>query len=93
MAAAHLFAGRHDEATEWAEKSFRDLPSFLLSTGVIAAGHALAGRMERARPAVEHLRGLDPSLRISTLGDWLPIHRQQDLAVLAEGLRLAGLPE
>ncbi len=82
-----------DEATEWAEKSYRDLPSFLLSTGVIAAGHALAGRMERALPAVAQLRILDPLLKTSTLRDWLPIHREQDVAVFAEGLLLAGLPD
>ncbi len=93
MAAAHLFAGRYDAATEWAEKSFRDLPSFLLSAGVMAAGHALSGRIEQARPAIGHLRALDPSLRCSTLCDWLPIQREQDREMLAEGLRRAGLPE
>ena len=33
MALAHLFAGRFDTASSWAEKSFRDLPSFLLAVG------------------------------------------------------------
>ena len=30
MAAAHLFAGRFDTASSWAEKSIRQLPSFLM---------------------------------------------------------------
>ena len=30
MAMAHLFAGRFDAASSWAEKAFRDLPSFLM---------------------------------------------------------------
>jgi hypothetical protein len=42
---------------------------------------------------MEHLRGLDPSLRISNIKDWLPIHRSEDHAILADGLRKAGLPE
>ena len=46
MAAAHLFAGRFDAASSWADKAFRDLPSFLMVAGVIAASHALAGRPE-----------------------------------------------
>jgi tetratricopeptide (TPR) repeat protein len=93
MAAAHLFAGRFDAASSWAEKSFRDLPSFLMVVSVIAASHALAGRTDEARRAMQHLRRLDPALRISNLRDWLPIHRPQDLATLADGLRQAGLPE
>jgi tetratricopeptide (TPR) repeat protein len=93
MAAAHLFARRFDIASAWAEKAFRDLPSFLMVVGVIAASHALAGRTDEARRAMDHLRQLDSTLRISTIKDWLPIHRPQDLATFADGLRKAGLPE
>jgi TolB-like protein len=93
MAAAHLFAGRFDTASAWADKASRDLPSFLLAAGVGAASHALAGRMEEGRRAMDHLRQLDPLLHISNLGDWLPIRRAEDLATLADGLRKAGLPE
>jgi TolB-like protein len=93
MAAAHLFAGRFDAASAWADKASSDLPSFLLVAAVAAASHALAGRTEQGRRAMDHLRKLDPSLRISNLRDWLPIHRAEDLATFADGLRRAGLPE
>jgi TolB-like protein len=93
MALAHLFAGRFDTASSWAEKAFRDLPSFLLVVGIIAASHALAGRTDEARRAMHHLRELDPALRISNLKDWLPFHRPEDLATFADGLRRAGLPD
>jgi TolB-like protein len=93
MAVAHLFAGRFDAASSWAEKAFRNLPSFLMVGCIIAASHALADRQEQAQRAVEHLRRLDPALRISTITDWLPIHRPQDFALFADGLRKAGLPE
>lgn len=93
MAAAHLFARRFDAASSWADKSFRNLPSFLMVIGVITASHALAGRIDEARRAAQRLRELDPDLRISTLRDWLSIHRPEDLAVFADGLRRAGLPE
>ena len=92
-ALAHLFAGRFDSASSWAEKASRDLPSFLIPVSIIAASHALAGRTDEARRAMHHLRRLDPALRISSLTDWLPIHRPEDLALFADGLRKAGLPE
>ena len=93
MAAAHLFAKRFDEASSWAAKSFRDLPTFLMVVAFIAASHALAGRTDEARRALQHLRQLDPTLCISKLTNYLPIRRPQDLAVFSDGLRKAGLPE
>lgn len=93
MAIAHLFAGRFDEASSWAEKSFGNLPSFLMVVATLAASQALAGRADEAKQAMRDLRKLDPALRLSKLGDWLPIHRPADLAVFADGLRKAGLPE
>lgn len=92
MAVAHLFAGRFDEASSWATKAYRDLPIFLMVVAIAAASHALAGRDDEAKRAGEHLRTLDPGLRISNLRDYLPIRRPQDLAVFADGLRRAGLP-
>lgn len=92
-ALAHFFAGRYDFAAAWAEEALVNLPSLLVAVAVAAASHASAGRAEEARQAMERLRMLDPSLRVSNLKDWLPIHRPEDLARFAEGLRLAGLPE
>ncbi len=60
MAVAHLFAGRFDTASSWAEKAFRGLPSFLMVVAIIAASHALAGRADEAQRAMRHLRELDP---------------------------------
>ena len=93
MALAHLFAGRFDEASAWAEKALAYLPGFLAAAAFAAASHALAGRAIEARHALDHLRRLDPSLRLSNLDGWLPIHRAQDRKTLAAGLRAAGLPE
>ena len=92
-AMAHLLAGRYDSASSWAEKALRDLPTFLMAVGIVAASHALAGRMDEARQAMRHLRQLDPGLRFANLKDWLPFHRLEDLATFADGLRKAGLPE
>jgi hypothetical protein len=39
------------------------------------------------------LRRLDPARRVSTVKEWIPLRRPDDLRRLEEGLRLAGLPE
>ncbi|MGE4404236.1 winged helix-turn-helix domain-containing tetratricopeptide repeat protein [Pseudomonas sp.] len=93
MAVANLFQGHFDIATAWARSAALELPGFLLATAVLAASQALAGREVAACQAMAHLRRLDPGLRLPHLKDWLPIQRAENLAILAEGLRRAGLPE
>ncbi|GAA0635295.1 winged helix-turn-helix domain-containing tetratricopeptide repeat protein [Brevundimonas lenta] len=90
---AHFMAGRLDQARVWAEKAWRDVPIFGLSVAVIAASHALDGRQDDARRAMEEFRKLDPALRLGSLEDWLPFERAEDIARFADGLRKAGLPE
>jgi TolB-like protein len=93
MALAHFFAGHFDAAADWAEKALGNLPSLLPPAVLVAASHALNGHTDKARLAMQRLHELDPSLRVSNLKDWLPIQRPEDFARLADGLRLAGLPE
>ncbi len=93
VALSHLFAGRFDMASYWAEQSFKQLPSFLVLVAIIAASHALAGRAEQAHTAVEHLQKLNPEFRVSSLEGWIPIRRPEHLARFQDGLRQAGLPE
>ena len=92
LAVAHLFAGRIDEAASWSGRALAELPSFLVTSAVLAATHAHAGRSDEAARAMQRVRELDPTLRLATLREWLPIRRPEDLAVLSEGLRIAGLP-
>jgi Flp pilus assembly protein TadD len=92
-AIAHLFAGRFDEASSWAEKALSEFPGFVVAAGVLAASHALAGRMEEARLAMQQLRRVSPNLRVSSSKDWFPLRRPEDIAMLADGLRRAGLKD
>jgi hypothetical protein len=39
------------------------------------------------------LREFGPTLRLSNLKEQMPFRRAEDLAMLADGLRKAGLPE
>jgi TolB-like protein len=92
-AMAHLFARRFDAASSWLEQASRESPNVLRVFGFMAASHALAGRTDEARRAMHHVRRLDPALRISSLDDWVLLRRPEDVAMLADGLRKAGLPE
>lgn len=93
MALSHLFMGRFEASSSWAEKALRDLPSFLPAVAVLAASHALVGRMSEAQRALDQLRQLDSTLRLSNMADWLSIRQPENLATLVDGLRIAGLPE
>jgi tetratricopeptide (TPR) repeat protein len=90
---AHFFAGRYAEAFRWAEMAAREKPIFVLSTCVAAVSAALAGRSQEAKSAMERLRELEPSLRMSNLNEFFPIRRVEDIAKWEEGMRKAGLPE
>ena len=90
---AHLLAGRFDDALSWAEKAFHNEPSYVSAAAVTAASHALAGRRKEARAAMQRLRQIDPSLRMSILKEWFPIQRPEHFAKWAQGLQTAGLPE
>jgi TolB-like protein len=89
---AHLLAGRFDDASLWAQRAFSDLPTFLPAVSIIAASHALAGRVEEARRAMQHFRQLYPALRLASLKNWMPFCPSV-LTRFEDGLRKAGLPE
>ena len=93
MAFAHFLAGRYEEAITWAEAALRQRPTYLASIRELAAANALAGRLSEAQKAMARLRQLDPTRRVSTVKDWVPLRRPDDLERLQEGLRKAGLPE
>jgi TolB-like protein len=93
MALAHLLAGKYDLASLWAGRALRELPSFALAAGIVAASEALAGRTSAAERAVRNFSQLDPSLCISNLRDWVQLRRPEDLDLLTDGLRRSGLPE
>jgi len=91
VAYGHFYAGRFNDAVSWAELAVRE--GHLTAWRALAASCALSGRHEQAQKAIAHVRGLDPALRLSDLKNVIPLRRPQDLALLVDGLRQAGLPE
>jgi TolB-like protein/tetratricopeptide (TPR) repeat protein len=93
IAAAHLFAGRPDEAFSWAEKATQERPNFFVGHCMVAASGALSGKRSEAENALHRARQLNPALRISNLEELQPFRRPEHLTTLADGLRKVGLPE
>jgi adenylate cyclase len=93
VALAHFVAGRYDEASLWAEKALGERANFLPAIRELAASRALAGRSGEAQAAMTRLREIAPAMRVSTVKEWQPFRRPDDLARLEDGLRKAGLPE
>ncbi|MER9682723.1 adenylate cyclase [Mesorhizobium sp. M0184] len=89
---AHFCAGHYDDAVAWAGKSLRHQPNYVSAMRVVAAGHALAGRLTEAQQMMARLCEFDPSLRLSNLAEVLPpFYRPDDRSRYIEGLRKAGL--
>jgi tetratricopeptide (TPR) repeat protein len=93
MAEAHLFVGRYDEAVSWAQRAVEEKPEFPFASIVAAACYALAGRTAEGEKAIRVLQQLDPKLRVSNFNKRFPDRPTQYVSKIAEGLRLAGLPE
>jgi len=90
----HFLAERYDDASSWADKALREQPNWAPAARIAAAGHAMAGRHSHARRAMERVRRIDPAMRVSQLGELIPLlRRPEDLAKFQDGMRKAGLPE
>jgi TolB-like protein len=93
IAFAHLLSGRSQEAALWAEKAFRIQPKYFFTNVVCASAEALCGRLKTAHQAMDRVREADPALRLSNLRDLEPLRRPEQLAIWAQGMRKAGLPD
>jgi TolB-like protein/class 3 adenylate cyclase len=93
IATAHFIAGRCDEASSWSQMALREQPTYAPALRVSAASHALAGRLNEAKKAVERLRQVDPTFTCSSLCQRNPFQRAEDIARFSDGFRKAGLPE
>ena len=94
MAFALLFLGRYAEAVNWTTRSLTHRAGYVPIMRTAAAANALAGNLDAARKVMDEVRKLDPSMRISHLGErYTTYRRPEDNERMIDGLRLAGLPE
>lgn len=93
MSFAQFMAGHHDEASAWAGLALQGHPNWSPALRIVAASCAHRGLIDEAKHATARLLKKSPALTISSLKRHHPLCRPADYARLADGLRLAGLPE
>ena len=89
----HLLARNNDQAAKWAEQAFREHPNYFFANVICACTRALAGRSEDAHALMKRVRDINPTLRISNLHELEPLRRPKDIAIWADAMRKAGLPQ
>jgi TolB-like protein len=93
VAFANFFAGRDDEAASWARTAIGQQPRFLGAWSILAASHAMAGRIDEAKVACARLMQLNPALRVSSIKSRGPFRGTPGAERLTQALRIAGMPE
>jgi TolB-like protein len=90
---AHFLAGRHNEASYWAQQALWEQTNYLTTLLIAAASYALAGRSVDAQRITARICELHPTMRVTNIKDWAPFRQPEHLAAIENGLRKAGLPE
>ena len=94
IAAAHLAAGRYEEAVEWADRASREFPRYESSTRYKLIALAHLGRIEEAREWLARELELHPGLTVTGVkAVYAKAFAPELLATFVEGYRKAGLPE
>jgi len=93
MAYAHYQKGELNEAVAQARKALADNPRFAGALWCLMAALGKLGEKEKAAAAVAEMLKIEPQLTISLLGSRFRNTRREVWLNIAEGLRLAGMPE
>jgi hypothetical protein len=88
-----LFAGRHEEALAWAERSLAEPHVQWSRHALRAAALGQLGRPADARESIRALKAMLPEVTVQALDRLWPISAEPARARLLEGLRRAGVPE
>jgi adenylate cyclase len=89
---AHFIAERYDQSIFWQEKALMAHPSSSWIHRNLAPAYALSGQNAKAQDSVRELLKGYPSITITDITNAL-VFSPGVLARIAEGLRMAGLPE
>jgi adenylate cyclase len=95
IAIAHLLAGRHERALDWADRALREEPGYPTALRTKAIACAYLDRIEEAREAVLQLRDAQPWNTLARTQEFYSrlFGSQEAAAIYVEGLRKAGMPE
>jgi TolB-like protein/Flp pilus assembly protein TadD len=87
---AHYYAGRFDEAVEWARNAVRERPGFTASRRILCASLAQAGRVDETKEEMATLRTMQPNLSIAWIEQHVP-YTARAMPHFIDGMRKAGL--
>ena len=90
---AHYVAGQFDQAVFFARKALARNPRSTRTMRILAASLARAGERQEAAEVIGNILALEPGLTITKMRARLNFWPEALWNKLADGLRLAGLPE
>ena len=94
LAMAALEDGRYEDAVEWADRSLREEGTFLVALRIKVAACGLLGKSAEGHQALARLLEFRPGLTVAIFRAYFSeFFAPEVVAVYAEGLRKAGLPE
>jgi tetratricopeptide (TPR) repeat protein len=93
MAHAHYHRGEYAESLSLAQKALTANPRFSAALWFQVAALGKLGEKEKAAAAVADVLKIEPQLTISRLRERTQFSREDVWLEIAEGLRLAGVPE
>jgi len=93
IAFAHFLTDRYEDGSSWAKSAVLHRPNYLNAQFILAACHAMSGRVEEARMIGARLVEARPALRVSTLVPKLArFYRPEHLERIARACPIMGLP-
>jgi len=92
-ALAHLVDADYEGAVLCAKRALAQNPRFAMALRLLAASLAKIGELDQAAETMQKMLEIEPQLTLSKLRARLTFMPQSIWTNLAEGLRLAGLPE
>lgn len=93
IAFAHFLTDRYEDGSSWAKLAVLDRPNYLNAQFILAACHAMSGRIEEARLISARLMEAKPALCVSTLVPKLArFYRPEHLEKITRACRIMGLP-
>jgi Flp pilus assembly protein TadD len=93
LAMGHALQGRFEEAVALGDASVALYGDWDATYSVLVFANAKLGRLDAARAALSRLLGFLPGLTVSSYGELAKFRDPARLALVQEGLRLAGLAE
>jgi tetratricopeptide (TPR) repeat protein len=93
LGAANFYLRRFETAERFASEAAQLTNGHLATLRLLACSLAHQGKLDQAGSVARRILSLDPTFRLSGTGQLAPLRRKEDLALLVEGLRLAGIPE